>query len=115
MYALRLDAEGLEGTAGGSFGFNKTLDYAGTGVLKGLAPETSPAGGTVQSLGGMLGGMLRGAAVATGFRAPFFVGGTFAEPQFSLSRPPLIRDPQEPMQQPRQPKQRLPREPNGLR
>ncbi len=113
-YALRLDAEGLEGTAGGSFGFNTTLDYAGTGVLKTL-PVKTPSGGAVQSVGRVFVGMLRGAAVATGFRVPFFVRGTFDDPQFSLSRPPLIRDPQEPLQQPVQPTKPLPQEPRGPR
>lgn len=92
--ALRLDAEGLEGTARGSFGFNKTLDYAGTGVLKALAPEASPSGGAPGSVGRMLSDMVReGAAVATGYRVPFFVRGTFDDPQFSPSRTPQpVRD-----------------------
>lgn len=98
--ALRLDAEGLEGTARGSFGFDKTLDYAGTGVLKALAPETLAPGKASLSVGRMLDGVLRGAAVATGFRVPFFLRGTFDDPQFSTDRTPqLIRD-----QSPQQPK-----------
>ncbi len=35
--SLRLVAEDLEGTAKGSVGFNKALDYMGTGTLKTLA------------------------------------------------------------------------------
>ncbi|MDI6771403.1 MAG: AsmA family protein [bacterium] len=97
--ALRLHAEGLEGTARGSFGFDKTLDYAGTGVLKALAPETSAPGKASLSVGRMLDGVLRGAAVATGFRVPFFLRGTLDDPQFSTDRAPqIIRDqsPQQP-------------------
>jgi AsmA protein len=98
--SLRLHAEGLEGTAGGSFGFNKTLDYAGTGVLKTLPPETSAPGKASLSVGRMLDGVLRGATVVTGFRVPFFLRGTFNDPQFSTGRTPqLIRD-----QSPQQPK-----------
>ncbi|MDQ7841606.1 MAG: AsmA family protein [bacterium] len=97
--ALRLHAEGLEGTAGGSFGFDKTLDYAGTGVLKALTSTTSPSGGAPGSVGRIIGGVLRGTAVATGYRVPFFVRGTFDDPQFSQSRTPQPvrdQDPQQP-------------------
>ncbi len=111
--SLRFDAEGLEVKAGGSFGFNKTLDYAGTGVLKTMTSETPPSGGAVQSMGRMLGGVLRGAAVATGYRVQFFVQGTFNDPRFSQSRTPQPvpdQGPQQPQQQPRQPKQRVPQD-----
>ncbi len=104
--SLRLDAEGLEGTAGGSFGFDKTLDYAGTGVLKSLVSETSPSGGALPSVPQMLGNVLPGAAGTTGVRVPFSVRGTFDDPKFSLAGTPLlIRDksPQQPQQQPQQP------------
>ena len=97
--SLRFEAEGLEVKAGGSFGFNRTLDYAGTGVLKTMTSERPPSGGVVQSVGRMIGGVLRGAAVATGFRVQFFMRGTFDDPQFSQSRTP------QPVQSPQQPKQ----------
>jgi hypothetical protein len=105
--SLRFDADGLEATAAGSFGFNQTLDYAGTGALTALKPESSPSGAP-RSVGRMLGDVLRGAAVATRYRVPFFVRGTADDPQFSQSRTPqLPRDqsPQQPQQQPQQPKQ----------
>ncbi len=112
--ALRLDAEGLEATAGGSFGFHKTLDYAGTGVLKSLASETSPSGAALPSLRQMLGNVLPGAAGTAGVRVPFSVRGTFDDPKFFLlaATPYLIRDqsPRQPQQQPQQPKQPSPQD-----
>ncbi len=113
--SLRLDAEGLEGTAGGSFGINRTLDYSGTGGLKTLTAERPPSGGALRSVGRMLSGVVRGAAVSLGVRVPFSLRGTFDDPQFSQSRtpqPPLDRDlsPQQPQQQPQTPKQRVPQD-----
>lgn len=101
--SLRFDAEGLKGTAGGSFGFNRTLDYAGTGVLKSLPSVTSPSGGAPRSVGRMLSDVVRGAAVATGYHVPFFVRGTFDDPQFSQSRTPLIREQPSPKDLPHTP------------
>ena len=41
--ALRLKADDLEGTATGSVGFDRTLNYVGTGTLKTLPSGTAPA------------------------------------------------------------------------
>lgn len=107
--SLRLEAEGLQGAGGGSFGMNKTLDYAGTGVLKTRTSQTSRAGGASRSMGQMLGDVLRGAAVTLGVRVPFSLRGTFDDPQFSLARTPQPTQDedarQQRQQQPRQPKQ----------
>ncbi len=84
--SLRFEADGLEGTAVGSFGINKTLDYAGTGTLKTLTSKTSGARGASLSVGRMLGDVVRGAAVALGVRVTFLLAGTFDDPQFSLGR-----------------------------
>jgi len=111
--SLRVSADGVEVTAGGSFGFNRTLDYAGTGVLKTLTKGTSPSEGASRSVGRMLSDVVRGAAVATGYRVPFFVRGTFDDFQFSQSRTPQpVRDqsPQQPQQQPQQREQRVPQD-----
>lgn len=111
--SLRFEAEGLEGTAAGSFGFNKTLDYAGTGMLKTLTKGTSQPEGASGSVGRMLSGVLRGAAVTLGVRVEFFLRGTFDDPQFSQSRTPQpVRDqsPLQPQQQPQQPKLRVPQD-----
>ena len=102
--SLRLDAEGLEGTAGGSFGINKTLDYSGTGVLKNLTPAAS--GGALPSVGQMLGSLLPGSPGATGVRVPFFLRGSFDAPKFSLAgTPQLLRSQSAPQQPPPQPQQ----------
>ena len=106
--SLRFNAEGVEATAGGSFGFNRRLDYAGTGVLKTLTKETSPSEGAARSVGRMLSDVVRGAAVATGYRVPFYVRGTFDDPQFSQSRTPTPQPVREPS--PQQPDQRVPRD-----
>lgn len=92
--SLRFEADGLEGTAVGSVGINKTLDYAGTGTLKALTAKTSASRGASRSVGRMLSDVVRGAAVALGVRVPFLLGGTFDDPRFSLGRttPQLIRD-----------------------
>ena len=104
--ALRFEADGLEATASGSFGIDKTLDYAGTGTLR---TSTSKAVGS-RSVGRILSDVVRGAAVALGVRVPFSLGGTFDDPQFSMGRtPPLTpgQNPQRPLQQPVQRKQPL--------
>ena len=110
--SLRFSAEGVEATAGGSFGFDRTLNYAGTGVLKTLTKETSPPEGASRSVGQMFSDVVRGAAVATGYRVPFFVRGTFDNPWFSPSATPQpVREPSPPRPQP-QPQQferRVPR------
>jgi hypothetical protein len=89
------------------------LDYAGTGVLKSLTSETPPSGGALQSVGRMLSNVVRGAAVATGYRVPFIVRGTFDNPQFSLARTPQPvpdQNSQQPQRQPAQPQQRVPQD-----
>lgn len=96
--SLRLEAEDLEGTAMGSFGFNTTLNYTGTGMLKTVTAGTSPPGGTWPSVGQMLG--------ATGVRVPFSLGGTVGDPRFSLAGTPQFmrgQSPQQPGPQPQQP------------
>lgn len=106
--ALRLDGDDIEGTGRGSFGFDKTLDYTGTGVLKSLtSPGTSPVAGVVPSAGEILGRFVPGAAGATGVRIPFSIHGTFDDPKFALAgTPEFIRGtgPQ-PQQMPPQPQQ----------
>jgi AsmA protein len=106
--ALRLDGDDIEGTGRGNFGFDKTLDYTGTGVLKSLtSPGTSPVMGVVPSAGEILGRFVPGAAGATGVRIPFSIHGTFDDPKFALAgTPEFIRGtgPQ-PQQMPPQPQQ----------
>jgi len=103
--ALRLDAEGLEGTSRGSIGFNKTLDYTGTAGLRSLPTGASPSEGQSPLVGQMLSNMLQGAAGRV--QVPFSLRGTVDDPKFSLAGTAhLIRNqspPQQPLPKPQQP------------
>ena len=107
--ALRLDADGLAGTGRGSFGFNQTLDYAGTGVLNTLGSGTSRGAGGLPSMEVLLGKVVPAAAGPTGARVPFTLRGTLDDPKFSLAGVPEFlrgRSPQQ-QRQPEQPQQPL--------
>ena len=109
--SLRLDAEDLEGTAAGSFGFNTTLNYTGTGMLKTVTSGASPSGGA-PSVGQMLGTVLAGGGAA-GVRVPFSLGGTVGDPRFALAGTPQFmrrQSPQQPGPQPPQPTPLLPQD-----
>jgi hypothetical protein len=80
---LRLHGEGLEGTARGSFGFNKMLDYAGTAVVQAVASKTPPSG-LFAEIGNLVGGAVRGMTGPTEVRAGFSLKGTFDKPKFAL-------------------------------
>jgi len=92
--ALRLDAQGMQGTAQGSFGFDQTLDYTGTGVLTSLASGGTPASvlvtGLAPAAGQVLSRFVPGAAGATGARVPFAISGTFGDPKFALAGTPQL-------------------------
>ncbi|HKV44148.1 MAG TPA: AsmA family protein [bacterium] len=107
--SLRLVGDGLEGTGRGSFGFNATLDYTGTGVLTLSSAGTSPTMGVLPSAGEMLGRVLPGAAGSTGARVPFSIRGTFGDPKFALvGMPEFARAQGIPPQQIQQPQLQLP-------
>ncbi len=81
--ALRLEADTMEGTARGSAGFNRTLDYAGTGVLKRVTTSQGSAW-----VGQLLGNAAQGTASGLGVRIPFSLKGTVDDPKFSLAGTP---------------------------
>lgn len=119
--ALKLGGDDIEGMGRGSFGFDKTLDYTGTGVLKSLtSPGTSSMAGVVPSAGEIMGRFVPGASGATGVRIPFSIHGTFDEPKFALAgRPEFMNGTgSQPRQKPPQPQQpqlpRLPQLPPAL-
>ena len=87
---LRLHGEGLEGTARGSFGFNKTLDYTGMAVVQAVASKTPPSSGFFDALGNLVGKAVRGVTGPTEVRAAFSLRGTFDKPKFTLSGSPGI-------------------------
>jgi len=85
---LRLQAETLEASLGGSFGFNQTLSYTGWGLLTGKQSaeqqqqqqqkDDSPLGGLRRVFGKV-------AQQTIGqMRVPFSVTGTFQDPKFLL-------------------------------
>jgi len=85
--ALRLDADGLEADARGSCGFDRTLDYTGTGLVKGSAgtasPQGQPADPLSSLLGNALGGGLNQSAGGMSARVAFSLRGTFDDPKFA--------------------------------
>ncbi len=91
--SLRLNGDDLDGTARGSLGFDKTLDYTGVAVLKARASGASPSVGALPSVGQMLGNLAPGAGGATGAQVPFSLRGTLDDPKFSLAgTPQFIRN-----------------------
>lgn len=113
--SLRLEAEGLDATGAGSVGFDKSLNYAGTGVLKTAPAGTAPQAGGISSAGQMLGALLPGTAGATGVRVPFSLRGTVDRPSFSLAGTPQFlhgSGPQPSPQQPQPPGQLVPNLPD---
>jgi len=84
--ALRLEAQGLEGSARGSFGFNETLDYVATGAIK--TPPSGTSGGAFAFVGQMLRTFLPGTSGASGVQVPFTIQGTFDHPKFSPAGAP---------------------------
>jgi len=87
-HSLRLQGDDLDGTAGGSLGFDKTLDYTGVAVLKALASGASASAGALPSVSQLFGKMVPGAAGATGAQVPFSLRGTLDDPKFSLAGTP---------------------------
>jgi uncharacterized protein involved in outer membrane biogenesis len=87
---LDLDGESLEAALGGSLGFDQTLDYTGSGVLRGSGSSQpqeqqqskSPLGG----FGKVFGKVMQ--QTVGRMRVPFSVRGTVQNPQFILSGSP---------------------------
>lgn len=96
---LRLVANDLQATIRGSFGFDQTLNYSGTGIVDTLAPGTSTASSTlVASARSLLNDVVQRALGATRVKIPFSLHGTLANPQFSLAGTPQIVTTQSPAQ-----------------
>jgi uncharacterized protein involved in outer membrane biogenesis len=106
---LRLDAQGLEAVGGGSFGFDGTLDYTGTGVLTSLGSAATSGTNVLSTAEQVLARLAPGAAGVTGARVPFSITGPLGAPRVALAgTPALIRGGVAP--QPGQPS--LPRSPS---
>ncbi|MFB3128392.1 MAG: AsmA-like C-terminal region-containing protein, partial [Lysobacteraceae bacterium] len=91
---VSLDADAMQGELSGSFGFDGTLDYRGTGVLGGGggAQQEQPTDEQPRSrypraaLGRAFGKVMR--QTVGRMRVPISVTGTFAQPRFRLAGVP---------------------------
>ena len=75
---LKFTSPQLEASAGGSSGFDGTLNYTGWGSLAGAGSQMS--GGRLGSVGQVLGTVVR--QTVGQMRVPFSIRGTFENPQF---------------------------------
>ncbi|HXE75597.1 MAG TPA: AsmA family protein [Candidatus Xenobia bacterium] len=87
---VELKSDQVEATASGSFGFDQTLSYNGLGSIKGRGTttqqqETSPT----KIFGRILGSVARQTVNISGARVPFAIRGTFADPKFTITGPPV--------------------------
>ena len=89
--ALKLDSDALDASLRGSVGFDQTLNYAGTGMLKGQGSAQQQPSTPENPIGGLrriFGKVAQTAMNITGMRVPFSVGGTLQQPKFSLAGAP---------------------------
>jgi uncharacterized protein involved in outer membrane biogenesis len=83
---LRLLATGMTGTARGSFGFDQSLNYNGTGVLNVLANGTSSTGSSaLAAVAQILHTTLQQDVGAAQVQIPFSLHGTIDNPQFATA------------------------------
>lgn len=88
--ALRLEAEKLQASLRGSFGFDQTLNYSGTGLLQ-VQSTAQPEEGDQNPLSGLRRALGRAVQERMNFsqlRVPFTVRGTFQEPKFTVAGAP---------------------------
>ena len=87
---VELQGEKLEATASGSFGFDQTLDYSGTGTIKGsgTVPTQQQESNPAKIFGRVLGNVMKQTMNISGARVPFTVRGTAADPKFMVTGPP---------------------------
>lgn len=80
---LRLEAEALEATLQGSFGFDQSLNYTGTGVLQSQVPaqQQESSGDPLKGLRRLLGKVMQQNMNISGMRVPFVVSGTLQQPK----------------------------------
>ena len=92
---VSLEADAMQATMKGSFGFDGTLNYSGTGVLGGDSGEQSQeqsveepkrSRNPLASIGKLFGKVAQGTIGR--MRVPISVSGTFAEPRFRLAGVP---------------------------
>jgi hypothetical protein len=83
---LRLLATGMTGTARGSFGFDQSVSYSGTGVLNVLGNGTSSTGSSaLAAVAQILHTTLQSYVGGGQVRVPFSLSGTLDNPQFATA------------------------------
>jgi hypothetical protein len=83
---LRLIATGMTGTARGSFGFDESVSYTGTGTLDVLASGTSSSGSSaLAAVAQILHTTLQSYVGGGQVRVPFSLSGTLDNPQFATA------------------------------
>jgi hypothetical protein len=88
---LTLIGPEMQATMQGSFGFDRTLQYSGTGVLDSLTQGTSLAGSPLlASVEPLLENALQKNAGAARVSVPFTLRGTLDHPQFALAGTPQL-------------------------
>jgi len=90
---LNLQSDVLDASLRGSLGFDETLSYSGTGMVKGqgTAQPQQQSQSDSNPLGGLrrvFGRVAQTAMQITGMRVPFAVSGTVQNPKFVLTGPP---------------------------
>lgn len=88
---LKLESDVLNASLHGSLGFDETLSYSGTGMVKGQGTAPTQQKNDSNPLGGLrrvFGRVAQAAMQVSGMRVPFAVSGTVENPKFVLTGPP---------------------------
>jgi hypothetical protein len=88
---LTLVGTDMQATSRGSFGFDQSLQYSGTGVVNALTQATSLMGSPLlASLQPILANVLQQKIGAARLSVPFTLRGTLDNPQFALNGTPQL-------------------------
>jgi hypothetical protein len=88
---LTLQGSDIQATSHGSFGFDRNLQYSGTGIVNALTQATSLMGSPLlASLKPILANVLQQNIGSAQLSAPFTLRGTLEDPQFALSGTPQL-------------------------
>ena len=88
---LNLQSDALDASLRGSLGFDQTLSYSGTGMVKGQGTAQTQQPQSSDPIGGLrrvFGRVAQTAMQISGMRVPFAVSGTVENPKFVLTGPP---------------------------
>lgn len=88
---LKLESDVLDAGLRGSLGFDESLSYSGTGMVKGQGTAPAQQKSDSNPLSGLrrvFGRVAQTAMQISGMRVPFAVSGTLGNPRFVLTGPP---------------------------